>query len=95
MPVTAASRHMGTTRMTASGSRQLSYLAASTRYTSTVPRPKMRKAMLPAWTWRKVISVHSKGTSMLVGQRVISLDDGAGADAGRGTPLTAAEGYML
>ena len=31
MPVTAANRHMGTTRMTASGSRQLSYLAASTR----------------------------------------------------------------
>ena len=47
MPVTAHSRHIGTTRMTASGSDHDSYLAASTRKTSTVPSTKTKMAELP------------------------------------------------
>ena len=47
-PTTALSRHMGTTRITASGSDQLSYWAASTRNTMTTARPKMIMAVLPA-----------------------------------------------
>ena len=39
---------MGTTRMTASGSDQLSYCAASTRNTMTTAKPKMIIAVLPA-----------------------------------------------
>ena len=39
-PVTEQSRHIGTTRITASGSDQLSYCAASTRNTNTTPRAK-------------------------------------------------------
>ena len=36
MPVTAAKRHMGMTRMPSSGGRRLSYLADSTKYTRSV-----------------------------------------------------------
>ena len=81
--------------MTASGSRQLSYLAASTRYTSTVPRPKISRATLPAWTCRKVISVHSNGTSSSSASCVISWTTVPELTPGAGTPLTAAEVYML
>ena len=48
MPITEHSRHIGTTRITASGSVQLSYWAASTRNTSTTPTAKTMIAVLPA-----------------------------------------------
>jgi hypothetical protein len=43
---------MGTTRMTASGSDQLSYCAARTRKTATAARRKTHMAVLPASSWR-------------------------------------------
>jgi hypothetical protein len=60
---------MGTTRITARGSDQLSYCAASTRKTNTTARAKKNIAVLPAWSWRKARSVHSepieRGSSFL------------------------------
>ena len=43
-PLTAASRHIGTIRITASGRLQLSYCAASTRKTKTIEAPKTEQA---------------------------------------------------
>ncbi len=51
-PMIALSRHIGTTRMIASGSDQLSYCAARTRNTMTTAKPKMIIAVLPAWISR-------------------------------------------
>ena len=42
-PLTAASRHIGTIRITASGSVQLSYCAASSRKTKTTEAAKMSR----------------------------------------------------
>ena len=47
-PDTEQSRHIGTTRITASGSDQLSYWAASTRKTNITARKKTNMAVLPA-----------------------------------------------
>ena len=47
-----ANKHMGTTRITASGIDQLSYWAASTRKTMSTARAKMYMAVLPAWSSR-------------------------------------------
>ena len=58
-PTIAHSRHMGTTRITAKGSDQLSYCAASTRKTINTATAKMAIAVLPACTSKKAISVHS------------------------------------
>ena len=46
-PAIEQSRHIGTTRITASGSDQLSYWAASTRNTSTTASMKANMAVLP------------------------------------------------
>ena len=46
-PVMAQSRDMGTIRMTASGSDQLSYCAASTRNASSTQSGKTKTAVLP------------------------------------------------
>ena len=43
-----AIRHIGTIRMTASGSVRLSYWAASTRNTNTTASRKAKMAVLPA-----------------------------------------------
>ena len=51
-PAIALKRHIGTTRITASGSDQLSYCAASTRKTITTAKPKMIMAVLPACSSR-------------------------------------------
>ena len=59
MPTTAQSKHMGTTRITAKGSRQLSYLAASTRKIAPTPRANMMTTCAPSWSCRYMISVHS------------------------------------
>ena len=53
------SRHMGTTRITASGSDQLSYWAASTRNTSTTARTNTSMAVLPVCSCSMASSVHS------------------------------------
>jgi len=55
----ALNRHSGTTRITANGSDQLSYWAASTRKTIMIAQPKMIMAVLPACSSRKDMSVHS------------------------------------
>ena len=47
-PVMAKSRHIGTIRMTASGSVQLSYWAASTRNASSTQSGKTNAAVFPA-----------------------------------------------
>ena len=98
-PTTEHSRHIGTTRMTASGSDQLSYCAASTRNTSTTASRKTNMAVLPAWSCSRASSVHS-----------VRIDGGNGRRDGRApccsmaspeltpgadVPLIAAAGYML
>ena len=47
-PAIAAKRHIGTIRMIASGSAQLSYWAAKTKNTNTVPSANTSVAVLPA-----------------------------------------------
>ncbi len=47
-PEMAATRHIGTIRITASGSIQLSYWAASSRKTNTTASPNATGAVLPA-----------------------------------------------
>ena len=51
-PVTEQSRHIGTTKITARGSDQLSYCAASTRKTNTTASAKTIMAVLPACSCR-------------------------------------------
>ncbi len=51
-PMIALNRHIGTTRITARGSDQLSYWAASTRKTITTAKPKIIIAVSPAMTSR-------------------------------------------
>src|SRR5437868_2062648 len=58
-PTMEQSRHIGTTRMTASGSDQLSYWAASTRNTATTDAKKAKTAVLPACSSRNASSLHS------------------------------------
>ena len=50
-PAIELSRHIGTTRMTASGSAQLSYRAAKTRNTPSTPRANSNIAVLPDCCW--------------------------------------------
>ena len=64
-PATEQSRHSGTTRITASGSVQLSYRAARARKTHTTARAKTYIAVLPARICMNISSVHS----LLHGQR--------------------------
>ena len=59
-PLTAASRHIGTIRITASGSVQLSYCAASSRKTNTTEAAKISRPELPASFSCSASSVHSK-----------------------------------
>ena len=58
-PLTAASRHIGTIRITASGSVQLSYWAASTRNTQIAAATNTSSPVLPAWRSCSASSVHS------------------------------------
>ena len=57
-PTIEQSKHIGTTRITASGSDQLSYCAASTRKTRTTARMKANMAVLPVWSCKSASSVH-------------------------------------
>ena len=58
-PAMAQSSDIGTIRMIASGSDQLSYCAASTRNTSSTHSGKTKIAVLPASCCWYVRSVHS------------------------------------
>ena len=58
-PATEQSKHIGTTRITASGSDQLSYWAANTRKTSTTAKRNTNIAVLPVWSCKRANSVHS------------------------------------
>ena len=58
-PVMAATRHIGTIRITASGSVRLSYCAASTRNTNTTASTKANMAVLPALICWNASEVHS------------------------------------
>ena len=58
-PTIEPSRHIGTTRMTAKGSVQLSYWAASTRNTRTHGQDEQDHGRVAGAGWRKEISVHS------------------------------------
>ena len=72
-PATEQSRHIGTTRITASGSDQLSYSAASARKTQTTASAKTYIAVLPARICMNISSVHSvvhRQRQGLVGQLV-------------------------
>ena len=55
----AATRHIGTIRITASGSVRLSYCAARTRNTNTTASTKANIAVLPALICWKASVVHS------------------------------------
>src|SRR5580658_6028269 len=59
-PTVEHNRHIGTTRMTASGSDQLSYCAASTRNTSTTARVNAYIAVEPVCCCKSASSVHSE-----------------------------------
>ena len=58
-PATEHSRHIGTTRMTASGSDQLSYRADSARKTASTASANTTTVVLPSRICRKINSVHS------------------------------------
>ena len=97
-PATEQRMHIGTTKITASGSDQLSYWPASTRNTSTTAPPKTKAVVLPAMICRYISSVHSKPIDegeLLGGQLLDRGDHLARAHAGHGLPLMAAAGYML
>ena len=76
-PATEQSRHSGTTRITASGSDQLSYSAARARKTHTTASAKTYIAVLPARICMNISSVHSvfiERGSVSRGQRVDGRD---------------------
>src|SRR5262245_27244083 len=99
--VTAAiehNRHIGTTRITANGSDQLSYWAASTRNTSTTANSKTPKAVLPVCNCNNPNSVHScridhSGCSTTISS--ISSIAWPELTPGPGVNVIGAAGYML
>jgi hypothetical protein len=86
--------------MTASGSAQLSYWAASTRNTSATARTNTHMAVLPVWSWRKASSVHSvridcgrmSGSWAVCSRAAIAWPE---LVPGPASAWTAADGYML
>ena len=97
-PAIEQSRHIGTTRITARGSDQLSYWAARTRNTKTTASPKTYIAVLPARFCMRVNSVHSmaiEGSSCrptTCSMRWIAWPE---LVPGAMLPLIVAAGYML
>ena len=94
------SRHIGTTRITASGSDQLSYWAASTRNTSTTARSE--DAAWPccrSGAAGRASSVHSSridSGQVLVGDDRLHQRDGlAGADPGAGVAVDGGGGVHV
>ena len=97
-PAMEQSRHIGTTRMTASGSDQLSYWAASTRNTRITARRNTYMAVLPVCNCNSASSVQSvdidggrscSAVSCISDRAVPELTPGAAE------PLIAAAAYML
>ena len=89
-PTVEHSRHIGTTRMTARGSDQLSYWAASTRKTSTTARANANIAVLPVWSCSKASSVQTDRIdcgSSIGDESLHDLDCLAGADARPGVEV--------
>ena len=84
--------------MTARGSRQLSYWAASTRNTKITARKKKYIAEFPAWSCKKARSVHSvaidRGSSL---SAISCIRETAWPELvpGAASALTAADEYML
>ena len=97
-PTIEQSRHIGTTRITAKGSDQLSYCAASTRKTRTTASAKTYIAVLPAWSCRYVSSVQSnaieRGNSWSASSRM-SVIAWPELVPGAVSPMTAVAEYML
>ena len=94
-PAIAASRHIGTMRMTLSGSDQLSYCAASTRKTSSTQSGKTNTAELPARICWYVSSVHSyfmPGGSELAAIASMAASAWPELKPGAGAPLISAAG---
>ena len=97
-PAMALSRHMGTIKIIASGSDQLSYWAARVRKTNSTQSGKIKTAVLPARISCRVNSVHSKP---IVEGRFSAASFSIVAMAwpvlmpGEGEPLNSADGYML
>ncbi len=86
-PTIEQSKHIGTTRITASGSDQLSYWAASTRKTRTTARMKANMAVLPVWSCKSASSVHCGAhglRQLLLDQLLHGLDRLARAGPGAG-----------
>ena len=87
----STSRHIGTTRMTASGSDQLSYCAASTRKTSTTASAKTIMAVLPACSSQVgqlgPLVGHRRAAARCSASCSIDVDRLAGADARRGVAV--------
>src|SRR5437660_141126 len=97
-PVMEHSRHMGTTRMTANGSDQLSYCAASTRNTNTTASAKTKVTVLPAWSCRYVSSVQSNAIDRGNSLPAISCIRATPCPelvSGEVLPVTAVAEYML
>ena len=84
--------------ITANGTVQLSYCAANTRKTKTVPNTNTKTPVLPAVISSKVNSVHSKliddGNSWYATCSIIAIACPVLVPGSR-LPLIAAEGYML
>src|SRR5437868_9176398 len=100
MPIMADKTHMGTIRMIAKGSDQLSYCAARTRKTNSTDSGKMKGLMgsLAASNSWKVSSVHSKsmddGSSVFFSDSMMRMASPE-LVPGLVAPLISAEGYML
>ena len=97
-PVTAASRHIGTIRITASGSVQLSYCAASSRKTKTTDsRRRSARCRPPDVSWN-ASSVHSKpkpSGSFSAAMRSIASSAEAGRVARQGGALDLRRGVEV
>src|SRR5262249_22696287 len=100
MPIMADNTHMGTIKIIAKGSDQLSYCAASTRKTNSTDIGKMNGligSLAASISW-KVSSVHSMliddGSSRLASESMILMASPE-LVPGLVAPLISADGYML
>ncbi len=97
-PTVEQSRHIGTTRITARGSDQLSYCAASTRNTSTTASVNAYIAVEPVCCCKSASSVHSDRMACgSLGSTSCSIASIAWPELtpGAGFRLIVADGYRL
>ncbi len=99
MPVTEQSKHIGTTRITASGSVQLSYWAASTRKTNTTASAKKYMARVAGLKLQvgQLGPVVSHRTRQFLRRRSACIRSTAWPELvpGAASPVIAAAEYML